>query len=147
MIMKGTYYDNTGKHQKELDRLTEQLIPAWGQCETLGGELIRCVQRLGYDFYNNGFCNNTSGAINFIYQKGAIDIHTYEVVYPFTCGQEVYEGRYNGDAIHLAVEAIINQTVEYILDNPEIEGEHNGEDSFDFEDEYFQLDDEDDFGW
>lgn len=141
-----SYWNDTGKYQTEYTRLFEQLVPASGNCDTLAGELIRSASRIGYDFYNNGFGNNTSGALNFLRTKGAIDEATYSVLYGFTCGLEVYCGKYEGDAAHLAVEAVTNQTIEYILANPELETQFNDEDSFDYEDAYNYYDDEDDLG-
>lgn len=62
------YWDRQGKFQAEYDQLSEQLIPGMGQCDTFAGELLRAISRIYYDAYNNGFCNNTSGAMNFLFK-------------------------------------------------------------------------------
>lgn len=145
-----SYWNNKGKYQKEFESLFEHLVPVADNCETLGGELIRSANRLCYDFYNNGFGNNTSGALNFLNMKDAIDKDTYSVLYPYTCGQAEYWGKYEGDAVHLAVEAVMNQTIEYILANPELETEFNDECLFEYQDEFdygCDEDENDDFGW
>ena len=60
------YWNNKGRFQADYDRLYEKLVPMSGGCESLAGEAIRSASRLYYDAFNNGFCNNTSGAHNFL---------------------------------------------------------------------------------
>lgn len=62
------YWNSIGRYQEDFDRMTDEMMPVSGPCETLGGELVRSANRLYYDAFNNGFCNNTSGAINYIKQ-------------------------------------------------------------------------------
>ena len=52
-----SYWDGTGKYQKEYDRLWKELVPSSGEAETEEGELIRAVGRLFYEYCNNGNCN------------------------------------------------------------------------------------------
>ena len=52
-----SYWDNNGAYQKENDELWEKLVPAQGSAETLHGELIRAINRLFYEYCNNGNCN------------------------------------------------------------------------------------------
>lgn len=132
--MENTYWNNNGKYQAQYDKMTEELVPASGNCETVAGELIRAASRLGYDFYNNGMGNNTSGAANFLMEKGAIQDGTYHTVYEYTRGR-LYNGNYNGDGLHLAIESVVDQTVEFILNNPQLMTMENTEDMFDYEDE------------
>ena len=131
--MEQTYWNNTGKFQAEYNELVK-LMPSMGNCETLAGELIRSVSRLGYDFYNNGMGNNTSGAANFLRAKGAIDDETYRTIYPYTTGS-LYRGNYDGDALHYAIERATDMTVEFITRNPTLITQANTEDMFDYEDE------------
>ena len=53
----GSYSEGTGKHNKEYDELYEKLVPDAGEAPTVRGELLRCVSRLGYEYWNNGNCN------------------------------------------------------------------------------------------
>lgn len=53
----GTYWDNEGKYQEQYTKAWEQLIPLQGEAEDGWPELLRCISRIGYDYYNNGFCN------------------------------------------------------------------------------------------
>lgn len=52
-----SYWDNEGQLQSEYDKLYEELVPAKGEVETLFGEAVRAVSRLGYEYLNNGNCN------------------------------------------------------------------------------------------
>ena len=52
-----SYWNNEGQFQKEYDELYNELVPASGRSETLFGEVIRAVSRLGYEYLNNGNCN------------------------------------------------------------------------------------------
>lgn len=54
------YWQGEGKYQKELEELTNKLIPQSGEAETSHGELLRLYNRFAYDVYNNGLCNTDS---------------------------------------------------------------------------------------
>lgn len=51
------YWNGNGGNEQELQRLTEKFVPASGRAENLVGEVIRAVNRLYYEFCNNGNCN------------------------------------------------------------------------------------------
>jgi hypothetical protein len=141
-VMENTYWNGQGKFQAGYNELVK-LMPGSGRADTVAGEMIRAVSRLGYDFYNNGMGNNTSGAANFLREKGALDPKTYETIYEYTRGQ-LYRGRYNGDSLQLAIERATDMTVEMITRNPVLITMSNTEDMFDFEDaeEHYEYDDE-----
>ncbi len=54
---ENSYWNNTGAYQDEHDKLYAQLVPSSDNASTIHGELIRCANRLSYDYYNNGNCN------------------------------------------------------------------------------------------
>ena len=56
-----SYWDNEGKYQKMYNKAWEQLIPASGEAEDGWPEALRAISRIGYDYYNNGFCNLWQG--------------------------------------------------------------------------------------
>lgn len=128
------YWNGKGRFQAEYNELVN-LMPAMGKSHVVAGELIRSVSRLGYDFYNNGMGNNTSGAANFLREKGAISPDTYATIYEYTRGR-IYNGRYNGDALQLAIESAVDQTVEFITRNPILITMPNEQDMFDFEEDF-----------
>ena len=51
------YWDHNGKYQEQYDRAWKQLIPASGEAKDGLPEALRAISRIGYDYYNNGFCN------------------------------------------------------------------------------------------
>ena len=131
--MENTYWSQNGKYQADYDRLVG-LMPAMGNSNKVAGELIRCVSRLGHELYNNGMGNNSSGAVNMLRAYGAIDGDTHETIHPMTMGR-LYSGNYNGDSFQRAIESSIDQTIEFILDDPELETKNNEVDMFTYEDE------------
>lgn len=54
---EGSYWNHNGAYQTEGDALYEKLVPARGAAETVHGELIRGINRLTYEYLNNGNCN------------------------------------------------------------------------------------------
>jgi len=128
--MENTYWNNAGKYQADYDRLLK-LMPSMGQCDTVAGELIRSASRLGYDFYNNGMGNNTSGAANFLLEHRAIDTETHQIIYEYTRGL-IYSSHYAGDSLQRSIESMVDQTIEFILARPELLTQPNTVDMFDF---------------
>jgi hypothetical protein len=140
--MENTYWSGKGRYQAEFDEIIK-LMPGMGNSDVLAGELIRAANRLAYDFYNNGMGNNTSGAINFLAHHGAVDPGVRDTIQPYTTGR-LYHGDYEGDALQLAIEAMIDSTVEMIVRNPQLMTMKNTDDIFNYEDpaEYFDEEDE-----
>ena len=58
---EGSYWDNKGKYQHEYDAAWKALIPASGEAKDGLPEALRAISRIGYDYYNNGFCNLWQG--------------------------------------------------------------------------------------
>lgn len=143
--MENTYWNKQGLHQAAYDELVK-LMPASGKCDTVAGELIRSVSRLGYDFYNNGMGNNTSGAVNFLREWSAIDSDTHATIYEYTRGR-IYRGNYEGDALQRAIERAVDLTVQLIVYNPSLMTMANTRDMFDYEDEaeYYEEDEEENY--
>ena len=54
---EGSYWDNKGKYQQEYDAAWKALIPFEGEADDGLPEALRAISRVGYDYYNNGFCN------------------------------------------------------------------------------------------
>ena len=52
-----SYWDNEGKYQEQYNAAWKALIPASGEAEDGLPEALRAISRVGYDYYNNGFCN------------------------------------------------------------------------------------------
>ena len=58
----GSYWDNEGKYQAQYDRAWKQLIPFEGEADDGLPEALRAISRIGYDYFNNGFCNLWQGS-------------------------------------------------------------------------------------
>ena len=52
-----SYWGGNGAYQDIFDTLYSELVPDKGKSKTIHGELIRCANRLTYDYNNNGNCN------------------------------------------------------------------------------------------
>jgi hypothetical protein len=130
--MENTYWNDKGKYQSDYANLWE-LVPSSGKCDTLAGEMIRAATRLCYDFYNNGMGNNTSGAIRFLESKCVFsnNLDIFQTIYEYTRGR-LYHGGYNGDQLQLAIEKMIDLTIEKIKEL-DAESISNEEDMFDYE--------------
>lgn len=142
--MQNTYWNHQGRFQAEYDHMVQELMPAAGAAETVAGELIRSVSRLGYDFYNNGMGNNTSGAVNYLRSQGAIGPETHSTIYEFTRGR-IYQGSYGGDRLQVAIERAVDHTVEMILRNPALMTLPNTGDMFYYEDPDQHYEEEDEY--
>ena len=55
-LLGQSYWEHQGAYQKELDELNEKM-PLMGAADTLNGELVRAINRLYYDYCNNGNMN------------------------------------------------------------------------------------------
>ena len=117
------------------ERIWEELVPREGNADTVAGEMIRAAGRLRYDFYNNGMGNNTSGALKFLREKGAIDQELFEYVLPYTTGR-LYKGNYENDLFHIAIDRIVEMTTKMVTFNPQLMTMENTEDMFDYEDPF-----------
>lgn len=51
---KDSYWGATGKYEADYTRLYEKLVPPYGPCETLEGELLRFVSKVYYRHNNDG---------------------------------------------------------------------------------------------
>ena len=116
------------------ERIFEELVPRKGKSDTVAGEMVRAAGRLRYDFYNNGMGNNTSGALKFLREKSAIDRELFEYVLPYTTGR-LYQGNYDGDFFHHAIDRIVEMTTKMVMFNPTLMTIENDEDMFDYSDE------------
>lgn len=123
------------------ERIWEELVPREGNAATVAGEMVRAAGRLRYDFYNNGMGNNTSGALKFLREKGAIDRELFDYVLPYTTGR-LYQGKYENDLFHIAIDRIVEMTTKMVTYNPVLMTMENTEDMFDYEDP-FDWDNED----
>ena len=56
-----SYWDNEGNYQEQYNAAWKALIPFEGEAKDGWPEALRAISRIGYDYYNNGFCNLWQG--------------------------------------------------------------------------------------
>lgn len=42
------------KNEERIEKLFEELVPEIGKCDSVAGEMVRAVSRIGYRYYNDG---------------------------------------------------------------------------------------------
>jgi len=111
------YWNNQGKHQDKLEELYS-LIPNIGACDTQAGELLRSANRIYYDAFNNGFCNNTSGALNYLKNYLPFTEEKQKVI--DTLKNCVNTGGYSmlTDNVNDALDTMIDLVIEAIIEFP-----------------------------
>jgi len=55
--MSSKYWGKEGKYTTELDLITDRLIPSRGEAHNPLAEMVRNINNIMYDLYNNGLCN------------------------------------------------------------------------------------------
>lgn len=140
------YWNREGKYQDRYDELYEQHVPMSGNCETMGGEALRAVSRLNYDAYNNGWCNNTSGAWNFL--NCELDTRDKEIRQALDQIEDLTNtggySDFDDEATQNALDTLVDKVVEYVDNDPNALKE--GYDMFDLQEEdRYDEDDEDEY--
>jgi len=69
-----------GNHElsEEQERLAKDYMPPMGAAETLEAELFRASNRLLYDYFCNGWCNNKTAELEFLKAYGFFTSLTVE---------------------------------------------------------------------
>lgn len=137
------YWNKTGEYQDKWDELFQDHVPPMGPSKTLGGEAIRACGKIYYDAYNNGFCNNTSNAINFLKEYTHMVNIKFDDVYA-----ELHEPCVRDDGytricpqISEMLDSMIDRIVEHTIKNPAVLEIDSKVDMLD--DEYYEeFDDE-----
>lgn len=127
--------------ETRINELFEELVPPQGKADTVAGEIIRAVCRLHYRNWNDGdhigvgygkeTCNP---AARFLAKRGSTAMET--VIYNMW-------GDPLDDSYDACMEILLDQTIRYIDDHPELKTAPNTEDMFDYRDKYEDVDDED----
>ena len=139
------YWNSEGKYQKQQEELFEALVPDMGSCDTLGGEVLRAASRIYYDAYNNGFCNNTSGAFNFLVEYVPGMEQHLRAIEDYVNSEEMMP-RGSHEAIDDALDGIMDTVIEWIQNNPDAKQE-NTSDLFDLQEDDFEYEEEEDDVW
>lgn len=138
-ITKQSYWAGTGKHQDFYDSAFETLVPDMGNAPTKEGEMLRAGCKLYYDYFNNGMCNNTSGAANFLAQSPIAKKVESELdkIY-YSCNT----GGYTSKNLELELEVVVDEVLEYII-SKNGNYEPNSVDMYDFQEpDYIEEEEE-----
>jgi len=134
-----SYWSNTGKYQKEYFNFYDELVPSRGKAELLGGEILRAVSKISYDYYNNGSCNNTSGAWNFLNEFFMCRVPDKDMIEALNCLDSIKHivntGGYSDltDNQEEKLNRLTDLVVEFIMNHPEARY-CNDRDMFDLQD-------------
>lgn len=59
-----TYWSGDADYYELMQFYNEELVPSFGEADTMEGELLRAINQLVYDHYNNGSCNTRTDHSN-----------------------------------------------------------------------------------
>lgn len=123
--LKGnSYWNDTGAYNELQKEYFDKLVPSSGEANTIHGEVLRCANRIYYEYFNNGNGN----ARNEIYDDSCTGYcNDDEDNYECYCGDE-YEVEVNDGFLEYleTIEKIVNtdvirninkQIVDIILEN------------------------------
>jgi hypothetical protein len=145
------YWNNEGRYNAEWNQLQDELVPDTGKADCLAGEMIRAVNKLYYDAFNNGFCNNTSGAANFLdrYAKPLINNVKFNLALSLIESKTNTGGYSTVDKSTMtALDLLVDSVYELITAQPQLKSTANPCDLYDlqettyYEDEYYEEEEE-----
>lgn len=135
--------------EKKINALFEELVPSSGKADTVAGEIVRAVCRIGYRWYNDGdmvgvgygkeTCNP---AARYLAEKcrGKVERAISDMWGLDYCPDDVYEER---------VQTLNRMVLEHLEQHPELKTTANEEDMWDWYDKDEDVDngDEEDKEW
>ena len=136
------------KNENRINKLFEELVPTSGKADSLAGELVRAIARIGYRFFNDGDMVNQgygketcNPAARFLIAKGNAEISSLTVALWEIFSEDAYEK---------VMDILCGAVADYVEQNPDLRNQPT-EDMWDFKDEEEDQDDswdeeEDDWG-
>lgn len=82
------FWNRTHEMYEDYEKLYDELVPDSGWSSTRAGEILRAASRINYDYYNNGSCNNTTGAWRYL------EMYGHAMMYSLNMGDE-FAARFN----------------------------------------------------
>lgn len=131
--------------EQKINALFSELVPVSGKADTVAGEIVRAVSRIGYRNYNDGdhigvgygkeTCNP---AARYLLKNGGDEV---AAIISDMWGMEA-------DSLYdKAVEMLEEAAAAYIEQHPELKATPNSEDMWSYRDEREDVDDYDEEGW
>lgn len=142
-----SYWDNSGKYQEIHDKFWEALITSFGPSEYVEGEHLRAIARIYYDYCNNGFGNNLTGAFNWLTNHNLIEKSERDILSPYmncrVAGRSLNQFT-ETDPIMITLEAITNRVIEKLMATPVLTPHNDDMFNYGVRDDYSDDEDEDD---
>jgi len=133
---------------KKINEMFEQYVPMSGKADTVGGEIVRAICRIGYRWFNDGdqvgvgYGNETCNAAARYLMNKCPDEIADAVWGIWGCySEKVYDAGLN------VLEELI---VDYLEKNPDLFNEKNDEDMWDcreWEDTHYEDEDDEEEYW
>lgn len=127
---------------EKIDELFERLVPDTGKADTVAGEIVRAVSRIGFRWNNDGDRIGTgygretcNPAARYLIAKA--DDKVIDIIYDMW-GANMTDSEYD-DCLQELCAAVLN----YLDNSPELEATPNTEDMFDYRDKYEDVDEYD----
>ena len=86
------------KNEKRIEKLFDEMVPETGKADSLAGEMVRAVSRIGYRFFNDGDMVNQgygkqtcNPAARFLIAKGNAEISSLTVALWEIFSEDAYE--------------------------------------------------------
>ena len=122
------------------DELYEKYVPAMGNCNTLGGEILRAISRIVYRYYNDGDTVMHYYGSDYNCLKGA-DIFLLKYVKGYVSLDNIYEMQYEEEMC-----GRLKFIMDYLAANPNVFEMPNNDDFLNYEVyEPYDYDDDDDY--
>ena len=127
--------------EEKLNGMFEELVPASGKADTLAGEIVRAICRIGYRNYNDGdhigvgYGRETCNPAGRFLAKKCDDRVA-------RCVGDAW-GIYSDDLYDKALEKLEIAVCEYLDAHPELRETPNSEDMLSYRDPYEDVDDDD----
>lgn len=134
-------------NEQRINMLFERLVPESGKADTVAGEIVRAMARIGYRWYNDGdqlgigYGRETvNPAARYLAKKCS-----YEVAKTISEAWEIYDET----AYEKKLNKIMAAVLIYLDAHPELEQAENTEDMWEYRDEYEDVDrdDEEEENW
>lgn len=134
--------------ERKNSELFEELVPSQGSADTKAGELLRAVNKIGHRWWNDGdqigigYGNETCNA------AARYIIEQYDNTEMMDTVVSIW-GMYSEKLYEAGVELLVEQTIKYIEDHPELKIEENLYDMSDFyepSDREREEEEEDEYG-
>ena len=126
------------KNEERINKLFKELVPETGKADSLAGELVRAMSRIGYRFYNDGdqlgigYGKETCNApARFLMAKGNHEIADLTVALWEIFSEDAYEK---------VMDTLEGAVADYIEQNPDLRSQPT-EDMWSFFDEEEDKDD------